>query len=523
MGRLVTLATRYPRLGALVLGAGAACGFQPLALWPLALLGLAGLMALVRRAADWRQAGLIAWVFGVGHFTVGNFWIATAFTYQAAMPGWLGVIAVVLLSLYLAVYPALGALGAWLIGRRSAAAFALAFAGCWTISEWLRSWVFTGFAWNPLGVVALGPFERPGLAGLAPWLGTYALSALVVLLAACWWFAAVRGRADWRGLGLLLLPVAALLVPVGAGRGHEAPGRHFTLVQPNIPQEELNDYRMFEANYQRLARLSPARPGQGRRLLLWPESGVPDYLREGYPDRYYLDNYGADPVLARQRLGRLAGPETMLLSGTTDLEVRGGRALGARNSVTALDGSGTIRASYAKAHLVPYGEYLPLREILTPLGLSRLVPGALDFWPGPGPRTLDLGDWGRVGVQICYEIIFSGQVVDPANRPQFLFNPSNDGWFGAWGPPQHLAQARLRAIEEGLPVLRATTTGISAVIAADGTIRQHIAHQTAGRIDGVLPSARAPTPFSRTGNALPLGWGALLLVLALVASRRRAG
>lgn len=523
MGRLVTLATRYPRLAALVLGAGAACGFQPLALWPLTLLGVAGLIALVRRADSWRQAGLLGWAFGVGHFTVGNFWIATAFTYQAAMPGWLGAIAVVLLSLYLAVYPALGALGTWLLARRNPLAFALAFAGCWTISEWLRSWVFTGFAWNPLGVAALGPFERPGLAGLTPWLGTYALSALVVLLAACWSSAAVRRKADWRGLGLLVVPVTALLVPFSAAQQQAAPGREFTLVQPNIPQEELNDYRMFEANYQRLARLSPARPGQGRRLLLWPESGVPDYLREGYPDRYYLDNYGADPVLARQRLGRLAGPGTMLLSGTTDLEVRSGRAVGARNSVTALDATGTIRASYAKAHLVPYGEYLPMREILTPLGLSRLVPGSLDFWPGPGPRTLDLGEWGRVGVQVCYEIIFSGQVVDPENRPEFLFNPSNDGWFGAWGPPQHLAQARLRAIEEGLPVLRATTTGISAVIEANGTIHQYVAHQTAGRIDGTIPPARAPTLFSRLGNILPLGWAAVLLVLALVASRRRAG
>ena len=523
LGRLVTLATRYPRLGALLLGAGAACGFQPLGLWPLTLLGLAGLMALVHRAGDWRQAAWIGWAFGVGHFTIGNFWIATAFTYQAAMPGWLGVIAVILLSLYLAVYPALGALAGWLIGRRTPAAFALGFAGCWTISEWLRSWVFTGFAWNPLGVAALGPFERPGLAGLAPWLGTYALSALVVLLAACWWVAAVRRRADWRGAALVLVPVAALLVPLGAGPDAGPGGRPFTLVQPNIPQDELNDYTMYEANYQRLARLSPARPGQGKRLLLWPESGVPDYLREGYPDRYYIDNYGADPVLARQRLGRLAGPGTMLLSGTTDLEVQRGKAVGARNSVTALDGSGTIRASYAKAHLVPYGEYLPMRAILTPLGLSRLVPGSLDFWPGPGPRTLDLGDWGRVGVQVCYEIIFSGQVVDRANRPDFLFNPSNDGWFGAWGPPQHLAQARLRAIEEGLPVLRATTTGISAVIAADGSIRHHIAHMTAGRIDGTLPPALPPTVFSRLGNVLPLCWAAVLLLLSLVASRRRRG
>jgi apolipoprotein N-acyltransferase len=124
-----------------------------------------------------------------------------------------------------------------------------------------------------------------------------------------------------------------------------------------------------------------------------------------------------------------------------------------------VDAAGTIRAGYAKAHLVPYGEYLPMRPLLTPLGLSRLVPGSLDFWPGPGPRTLDLGPWGRAGVQVCYEIVFSGAVVDRVHRPDYIFNPSNDGWFGASGPPQHLAQTRLRAIEEGLPVLRSTTNG----------------------------------------------------------------
>jgi len=151
------------------------------------------------------------------------------------------------------------------------------------------------------------------------------------------------------------------------------------------------------------------------------------------------------------------------------------------------------------------------------------VPGALDFWPGPGPRTLDLGDWGRAGIQICYEIVFSGEVVDRTNRPDYIFNPSNDGWFGAWGPPQHLAQARLRAIEEGLPVLRATTTGISAVIGPNGVVVAHVPRHVARRIDGRVPLAEAPTPFARWGNMLPLGLAAGLLVLSLVAIRRRRG
>lgn len=514
-----------PRLAALLCGALAATGFEPLHLGLAALLGLAGLIDLVWRAESARRGALLGWLFGVGHFTVGNTWIATAFTYQAAMPAWLGWIAVVLLSFYLAVFPMLTALAAWRIGRANAASMVLAFAGSWIAAEWLRSWLFTGFAWNPLAAVALGPFERPGLASVLPLTGTYALSGIVMVLAGSLWIALLRGKVDWRGAAMLVVPALLLFSPwSGPGPAPALPnGPAYTLVQPNIPQEELNDPAFFPKSFARLAALSTPRESGAPRLLLWPESGVPDYLREGYPDRYYLDNFGADPMVARLRLGRVAGPGTVLLTGTVDLEIADGIAAGARNSVTAVNSGGDIVASYAKAHLVPYGEYLPMRKLLTPLGLSRLVPGDIDFWPGPGPRTLDLGPWGRPGLQICYEIIFSGQVVDRANRPQFLFNPSNDGWFGAWGPPQHLAQARLRAIEEGLPVLRATTTGISAVIEPSGVVRQFVPRHQAGRLDGVLPAAYAPTPFSRLGNVLALLWAAVFLGLCAVASRRAQG
>ena len=517
----------HPRWLAPMLGALAACGFEPLHLWPLTLLAVAGLIELVARAPDWKRAALLGWLFGVGHFALGTNWIATSFTYQTQMPAWLGWIAVVLASLYLAVWPALAAAGAWRFarlreGHRSGLAMVLALAGCWILSEWLRSWVFTGFPWNPLGVAALGPFGRPGLAAVAGWFGTYGLSGLVVLLAACWWSVAARGKSDWRAALSALGPVLLMLQPGDLRLTDPKGGTRFTLVQPDIRQQALNDPATFDAQFRRLAALSSAPPGT-ERLVLWPESAVPDYLRGGYPERFYLDSFGADPALARRRIGQAIGEGSLLLAGTVDLEVRGDRAVGARNVVTALDQTGAIRGSYAKAHLVPGGEYLPLRAILEPLGASRLVPGAIDFWSGPGPRTLDFGLYGKVGVQICYEIVFSGRVVDRAHRPDFLFNPSNDGWFGAWGPPQHLAQARLRAIEEGLPVLRATTTGISAVIDADGIVRQHVPRHRAGRLDGIVPPAHAPTLFARLGNLLPLGWAIALLALSLVASRRRAG
>ena len=521
--RALTLFEANPRKFAVALGGLAACGFQPLALWPLTLLAVAGLIQQLDRAATLKQAALLGWLFGVGHFTIGNGWIATAFTYQANMPAWLGWIAVVGLALYLAVFPALATAGAWALTRRGAhgasAPLIVAFAGSWIVAEWLRSWVFTGFAWNPLGAAALGRFARPGLAAVLPWLGTYALSGLVVLLAGLWLAALRRSRPDWRAALLVVVPVAAFLLPT-AGTGG-AGKLAYTLVQPDVRQEELEEPSRWEGQFASIAKLSaPLSQGQPR-LVLWPESGAPDYLREGYPAYFYRQRtYGADPLVARARIGRAIGAGSLLLTGVTDLELDRGQAVGARNVFTAIDEAGTIRGSYAKAHLVPYGEYLPMRPLLEPLGISRLVPGSLDFWPGPGPRTIDLGPWGKVGGQICYEIVFSGQVADRANRPDYIFNPSNDGWFGAWGPPQHLAQARLRAIEEGLPVLRSTTTGISAVIDADGVVRRSIPRHVAGRLDGLIPPAHEPTLFARLGNVLPLLWALVLLVSALLASRR---
>jgi len=519
---------RYPKSLALVAGAFSSLGFAPLSLWPATLAALAVLLWLIAEASSLRRAALIGWLFGLGHFTFGNGWIATAFTYQAEMPAWLGWIAVVLLAVYLAVYPALAAAGTFALARLSRRdsrtwGLVLAFAGLWTLTEWLRSWVFTGFVWNPLGMVTLGPWERPGLALLGPWLGTYALSALVVLLAG-FWLAAVRTKPTGTRIALFAAPLAALLLPQLYAPPARPGTMPFTLVQPNIPQDELTDASKYESQFQRTARLSlPRVPGQ-RRLVLWPESGVPDYLRPGYPALFYEDTtFMGDPKAARQRIGRVIGAESLVLTGAVDLVMERGRVVAADNAVTALDSDGRIRSGYIKAHLVPYGEYLPLRWLLEPLGATRLVAGSLDFRSGPGPRTLDLSPWGRIGVQICYEIIFSGQVVDRANRPEFLFNPSNDGWFGAFGPPQHFAQARMRGIEEGLPVLRATTTGISGVIDARGVVRQALPQHRPARLDGIVPRALPPTLFARLGNLLPLVWATLLLVAALVALRRRPG
>jgi apolipoprotein N-acyltransferase len=298
----VTRLIAHPRWCAAALGALAACGFQPLALWPLTLLALALLIELLARARSSREAAWIGWAFGVAHFALGNNWIATAFAYQGNMPAWLGWIAVVLLSGYLAVYPALATCGAWTLvarlrrggsegGQFPMPLLGLAFIPLWIVTEWLRAWVFTGFAWNPLGIVLLAGYDAQGIAFLAPWLGTYGLSGLVIALAAGLRHLAQALRAALPAQRIGIVAAAAPFAAILAG-GMIAPASYlpppqggiaFTLVQPDVRQEVLNDPTRFETHFRKIALLSRPELPERRRLVLWPESGLPDYLRDGYP------------------------------------------------------------------------------------------------------------------------------------------------------------------------------------------------------------------------------------------------
>jgi apolipoprotein N-acyltransferase len=299
-----------------------------------------------------------------------------------------------------------------------------------------------------------------------------------------------------------------------------------TVVQPNISQADKYAPGYDALNFAKLAMNSRPLPDQAPRLILWPEAAIPDYLEDGYPYPYYQGQAGESAAGARARLTTLMADGDVLVTGANRLVFEKGQLVAARNSVSAMDAFGRILGHYDKAHLVPYGEYLPMPWLLRPLGLARLVPGDLDFWPGPGAQTITVtvdGKPVKIGMQVCYEIIFSGQTVDRKNRPDFIFNPSNDSWFGNIGPPQFLAQSQLRAIEEGLPVIRATPTGISAIIDANGQIVQSLPLGTDGRIDAVIPRAKAPTLFARFGNVVPLAFAGLLILAALLPLARRRG
>ncbi len=507
---------------ALLVGAISAFAFEPYALWPLMPLAFAALCELVARAPTLRRALLIGWGFAVGQFCVGLNWIATAFTFQAAMPAWLGWIAVVLLSFYLAAFIMLAAGLAWKFGRNNRLAFVLALAGAFAICEYLRSTMFTGFAWNPIGSALVDTPWRL----VSRYVGTYGLTLLTVLAGGGLWLLAKR---EWRPAGGIALAVGLLLLlprPLPAGppglvvfdaQNRPVRPRAIRIVQPNIPQEDKWREGLADEAFERLARLSDDRVSEPR-LLFWPEVAVPEPFQILGLDQRPL----AVQLPAIPRAVQSIRPGDVLLTGAFALVADSeGKIVGNTNSVFALGASGRVLGRYDKAHLVPYGEYLPMRPILSAIGLSQLAPGQGDTTDGPGPRTIALPfGWGKVGLQVCYEIIFSGEVVDRANRPDFLFNPSNDAWFGRWGPPQHLAQARLRAAEEGIPVIRSTPTGISAVVDARGALLHSLPWRTAGVIETDLPR---PLPdlslFAQFGNVIPMVLGFFLLFAAIALAR----
>jgi apolipoprotein N-acyltransferase len=503
--RIVERIARTPSLtalSALALGVASAFAFEPVGLWLLMPLAFTVLLALLAHRKTVWGALLLGYLFGLGQFVVGLNWIATAFTFQAKMPPSLGWLAVVLLSIYLAVYPAMATAIAWRIGRDERLRLVLALAGCWVICEWLRGWVFTGFPWNPVAAT-LAPTPLITTSAL---IGTYGLSGLVVLLGGAVWLELAK---RWLPTVLILGGSALLWLLPGANIPDGLSlAKAVRVVQPNIGQQDKWDPAFEAEAAQRLALISNQPGGQRPRLLLWPEAAVTEPL---------VDNRPGPPAafaeFERKRASALLQPGEFLLTGGIALRSSDGQSIaGASNSVFALGPSGQLVGRYDKAHLVPYGEYLPMRPLLSVLGLSRLAPGDEDFDSGPGPRTIDLPGWGRVGFQLCYEIIFSGHVVDEHQRPDFIFNPSNDAWFGRWGPPQHLAQARLRAAEEGIPVIRSTPTGISAIVDAHGEVVKQLQWRKPGIIDGVVPpSALGPTAFARFGNLIPL-----LLALAFI-------
>src|SRR4051812_38157790 len=324
---------------ALLAGAGSALAFAPTEWWPLLPVAFALLCELICRSRSMPRALLTGWAFGFGQFVVSLNWIATAFTFQSNMPAWLGWVAVVLLSLYLAIYPALAVGLAWRFGRDDRVVLITVLGGAWAITEWLRATMFTGFPWNPVAAV-LAPTP---LITITPLIGTYGLSAIVILLGGAIWLEYYK---KWLPL-VVILGVTTLLwlLPSSPVPADPLTIRNVRIVQPNIGQQDKWRPGFEEEAARRLAVLSGGATGEPR-LLLWPEAAVTDPL-----DDARTDEHQAMAAFERTRASSLLGPDDRLLTGGIALASRDGVHVdGAANSIFALGPGGKVGGRYDKAH-----------------------------------------------------------------------------------------------------------------------------------------------------------------------------
>ena len=485
MNRLASLIGWRADLAACAIGALSAAALPPLHLIPVLLLAVPGLLTLIGTAPSPAVAARRGFFFGFGHHVFGLYWITEAILLESARYWWLVPLAVPALSALLALFIA-APCG---IARLAPPGYrrVLALAGCWTLFDLARQYVGTGFPWNPWGSV----WAIPGPLGdtmlqPAAWVGTPGLTLATLLLAA----APTLGRLGWTGGAATLAAWAALGTLRLQAPAPPPTGLTAVLIQGNVTQGAKWNLAAARAAFERhLALTRTAMAGvPGPAVVIWPEtSSTPFWLM-------------TDPG-ARAAILQASAPARAALVGSLTFshgEPSADPDNVPYNSLIAMAQDGTIAPPYSKWHLVPFGEFAPS---WVPLAI-QVVPGRFGF--GTGPATLHLAGLPPFGVMICYEAIFPAQVIDQAHRPDWLVNVTNDAWFGnSSGPRQHLAGVRMRAVEEGLPVMRAANTGISAGFDAWGREIGRTAMNEATSLALALPGHRPPTSFSRWGLVIP--------------------
>ncbi|WP_246039888.1 apolipoprotein N-acyltransferase [Sulfitobacter sabulilitoris] len=484
-------------LVAAALGAVGALGQEPHNFALVLPLVMVMAFVMLRRQTHAGRAALTGWALGAGYFAVSLLWIVEPFQIDAARYGWMAPFALALLAGGLALF---WGLAFWAARRLSRRAFPLVLT--WTAAELLRAYLFTGFPWASPPQVLVSALAGQSLA----WVGPHGAMLWMCLMAWALSYPAVyRGGTALRLGQTLLLIATVTLVMLPPARAPSALTETWVrLIQPNAPQKEKwqpDKIRMFYERQLALTAAPPAPAARAPDLVVWSETAIP-WLLEAAP-----------PAL--EQIAEAAGGTPVILG------VQRREAGTLYNSLVLLDGQGGVAQTYDKHHIVPFGEYLPFGNLLGRFGLRGLA--AADgngYGRGPGARLLDLGALGTALPLICYEAVFAHDVNAAPSRPGMLIQITNDAWFGQTsGPQQHLAQARMRAIEQGLPMMRAANTGISAMIDPRGRIVQSLALGQAGYVDAALPAALPPTLYSRTGDT-PL---VIFLTIVLSAAALRAG
>lgn len=472
---------------AATLGALLATCHAPLYLWPVALVCFVLLQLMLSECGKGWRCFLTVYAFAYAYFVAGLYWIGIAFFVDAERFALLLPLPVLGLPLLMALYPAVGVWLACRLADGNRAWRLLLFAAGWTLGELVRAFAMTGFPWN---LVAYVWADWPAAMQSTAWIGSHGLGLLTLL--ACGGVALALHPFFPRRIRLaaLLLPLSlALTIAAGAARLPAGPiemepGIRLRLVQPSIPQTLRWVEQLRQKNVEQHIELSLRPADLPPTHIIWPETAIP----------YLLD----EAEVLRQALARLVPPGGALISGGIRRSFDAENRLTLYNSMFALDRTGAIAARYDKIHLVPFGEYLPFRNLLAPIGLDKLAVGAVDFSPGKAEPALPLPGLPDARVLICYEAIFPDEMVpDDGSRPGILLNITNDSWFGqSTGPYHHFAASRMRAVEQGLPLVRAANNGISAIVDPYGRVLTRLGLNEVGVVDGPLPAALRPTPYA---------------------------
>ena len=506
-------------------GALSALAMAPFDAWPVLFLTFPVLVWLVDGAAAGRMGGvpsaaIAGWWFGFGYFFVGLYWVGYAFLVDAKTFGWLLPFAVTALPAGMACYTAAGLALARLLWSRGPVRL-LALAVALTAAEWLRGHLFTGFPWNAYGYALTGPLS---LAQGAALIGIWGLTFITVAVFASPAVLTDDGNDTRRPWLPLALGIAVLVALAGYGTMRLAntpttfvDGVRMRIMQPNLQQDEKFNYDAKQKVMRHYLELSDRATGPqsaGMRdvtHLIWPESAFP-FLLTREPD-------------ALAQIAALLPQGTVLITGAVRApELPPGQKIErAYNSIYVIDHDGTILSVYDKIHLVPFGEYLPFQDTLEKLGLMQLTKLPGGFISGDRRRAMDVPRAPRMLPFLCYEIIFPGEAVPEGERPGWMINLTNDGWFGiSTGPYQHLQQAGVRAIEQGLPLVRAANTGISAVVDPVGRIVKSLPLGTEGVIDASLPRRIARPLYARIGDSAALLMAGLAFIVVVRRRTRRS-
>lgn len=471
-----------------LLGALTTLGFAPYFIWPVVLGTTAILFYLINKACL-KEALKLGGLFGAGLGAFSMHWLTTALMIDGGQFAlfcplvWIGF--GVLFGVFWAIPSGIASLYPKGIRRW------LAFTGAYVLFEWVRSWIFTGFPWNPLGNI----WDYTSVLQMASVVGVYGLGGITLLTFTAFGFG-IKKKLPWIMVGIFLTLTGLGALRLMGAENQNVWGTHLRIVQPNIPQTLKWNAQKARDNTEKIITLSRKNSDKITHIL-WPETAVP-----------YVLNVEVDE---RLNLMRALPQGSVLLTGA--MREIDPAYHNVANSIFIMDDLTDIHAVYDKAHLVPFGEYMPLRNILP---IQKIVPIAADMVAGHSVMTTPVLNTLPASLLVCYEVIFSGQVVDKNNRPAWIFNATNDGWYGlSDGPYQHLAMTRMRAVEEGLPLIRAANTGISAIIDPYGQILKSLPLGTEGVIDGDLPSALPPTPYAKAGVWIPIGLALLLLIIPI--------